>query len=1722
MVKKMSQRMTGQTLGNIGMSVFIFVSLLFLSSHAAGSTNVAPFYTSVTASSQYTAYGQLASKAVDGVVDGYPGDYTKEWATVGGKAGSWIRLDWSSAYTVDHVTLYDRPNLNDQVMSGTLLFSDGTSVPVGTLPNNGAALTVSFTSRSVTWVKFTVNSVSATTQNVGLAEIQVYGSSTGGGGNAPPVISSGPTASPSNITENETAQLSVTASDPDGDTLTYTWQPASGTISGSGATVTFHPPAVSADTVVHINLTVSDPGGLSATGYVDVVIRDLVQSKDSIMVIAAHPDDETLMGAGVIKRSLDRGDSVKVVVVTNGDYNGNGLGREAESKAALADRLGLNVNDIIFLGYPDKGLQSLYNDYPTTTDGSYTSHAGMTATYGAEGLGGYDFHSYKTGVAGNYNWATLMSDLQDILGRYRPSQIYTHSPADQHPDHRMTFTAVRDAVVSLMKSDPLFRPDEYITTIHNPVDYPFVDKWVKSTGTPQTQDGGAGDAGWPNPAFTGTLGNVTDMRKRFTPTLAFVELPHLYKTPYAWVDRLSLAVPAVMQDTNLANNLKYQMIDGYVSQRHTVGLIYAFGKNEEIFWKQGWARNIAMTATFTASSQSTASFQQATNVADGIPDGSPGNSQAEWVTLSEKANAWVKMAWPQSHTVNQIILYDRPNTNDQILSGTLTFSDGTNVVVAPTGGLPNSGQPYTVNLSPAKTITSVRFTVNTVSGTTTSTGLAEMQVMEVQAPVANHRPFFTRGPWAGVYTLAPSAITIISAPAYDADGDPLTYTWQSQLGASITGSGSTVTYQAPSSPAKDTITVTVTDGVNLPVSASFVITTSTVSNVAPLYSSVTASSQYTAYGQLASKAVDGVADGYPGDYTKEWATVGGKAGSWIRLDWSSAYTVDHVTLYDRPNLNDQVMSGTLLFSDGTSVPVGTLPNNGAALTVTFTPRSVTWVKFTVNSVSATTQNVGLAEMQVYGSSTGGGGNASPVISAGPTASPSNITENETAQLSVSASDPDGDSLTYTWQPASGTISGSGSTVTFNPPAVSADTVVRINLTVSDPGGLSATGYVNVTVRNVTGGTAVNVAPLYSSVTASSQYTAYGQLASKAVDGVVDGYPGDYTKEWATVGGKAGSWIRLDWSSAYTVDHVTLYDRPNLNDQVMSGTLLFSDGTSVSVGTLPNNGAALTVSFTPRSVTWVKFTVNSVSATTQNVGLAEIQIFASPSDQTILYQENFNSVSATGWSVVDSSAATHAPSIWSVVNGQYQESSGTRYSDDVGIFGQTADGYELTATYSRYDGGSYGPMDLRLQVRSTDIGVVGVLFGYQNNNNYYRLALSKRAGYRRLEKKVNGVFTPLAESTQSFTVGQWISLRVVMGNGVIVIFMDGKQVLAATDTSFSAGKIALWDSRNGPCQFDDITVLTLPAQPVIGLTAPAEYAVGGGTLNVEAELTDDTTNVGGVEFVLDEGAGGAQTQTDPSYPYTAQFNFAAAGTHEVRAYALDGSSQRISGVGSVDVNPGIGVNGYYLVGFGDSITDGVLDDVATDDISLDGRNTSGGYEPVLNNLLTAYYSKPVTVVDEGYPENTTPQGWAKIATSLNRTQGSQTYLVMFGTNDALQSLAEPPGLDCYPGQSCYIGSYKEAMQGIIDAVISTSQDAYLAKVPPIIGNSTLNTVIQQFNRVLDQLVTDNAWTGLVYAGPDFYTYFTNNPGKMGPDHIHPNGAGYAAMGQLWRNSLAGNL
>ena len=70
--------------------------------------------------------------------------------------------------------LFDRPNGTDQITSATLTFSNGTQIPVGALPNDGSGLTVNVPNITTTTLTLTVNSVSPSTQNVGLAELEAF------------------------------------------------------------------------------------------------------------------------------------------------------------------------------------------------------------------------------------------------------------------------------------------------------------------------------------------------------------------------------------------------------------------------------------------------------------------------------------------------------------------------------------------------------------------------------------------------------------------------------------------------------------------------------------------------------------------------------------------------------------------------------------------------------------------------------------------------------------------------------------------------------------------------------------------------------------------------------------------------------------------------------------------------------------------------------------------------------------------------------------------------------------------------------------------------------------------------------------------------------------------------------------------------------------------------------------------------------------------------------------------------------------------------------------------------------------------------------------------------------------------------------------------------------------------------------------------------------------
>lgn len=529
--------------------------------------------------------------------------------------------------------------------------------------------------------------------------------------------------------------------------------------------------------------------------------------------------------------------------------------------------------------------------------------------------------------------------------------------------------------------------------------------------------------------------------------------------------------------------------------------------------------------------------------------------------------------------------------------------------------------------------------------------------------------------------------------------------------------------------------------------------------------------------------------------------------------------------------------------------------------------------------------------------------------------------------------------------------------------------------------------------------------------------------------------------------------------------------------------------------------------------------------------------------TLLLEENFNDGDAAGWTLIDNCPSSVAE--WSVQAGVLMQTNN--------CFGFTSEGV-APGTYQLSGSTLPGAIDIQVQLRSEDplldpvpsndssnlkFGTIGMLFGYQDANNYYRFELNALNGHRKLWRVQGGNFTELVTSPQSYTGDQWMNLRIIHQNGVILVFIDGTQVMAANDTTYSNGKIAFFCAANASCSFDNLAVLSAPDSPMPGLNLPdssspahasGEYFVTpGSTLDV-AGMTTIASGVGGMEFILDEGTGGELSQTDLVPPYSGQFSSLLPGEHTITAYLLDSSAVRLTAGTATTTMPNIGTSGIHLVAMGDSITFGLKDDIPGDDTSIDTRNTGGGYAPVLNDYLSSYNSgAPVTVINEGNSGELTSTAAGRIGFVLARTPAARAYLVGYGTNDSGGSLPLPSGLGLNPGDPGYTGSYKDYLQQFIDAIVpppplGAGKLVFFARIPPFLSNSTRNLTVQEYNQVIDEIVmqlkTDYPSSYPGYTPPDFHSYFTANQAEMSGDLIHPNGTGYQSMGRLWCEALNG--
>ena len=193
--------------------------------------------------------------------------------------------------------------------------------------------------------------------------------------------------------------------------------------------------------------------------------------QDRVLVLAPHPDDEVIGCGGVIQRAAAMGLPLRVVFLTYGDANEwsflvyrkrpvvmpkavRTMGEVRHNEAlAAAGALGVPAERLTFLGYPDFGVLSIWDEHWAASAPYRSLLTRVTAVPYADAL--------RPGAP--HKGEEVLRDLTAVLREFQPTKIFVSHPADHNPEHRALYLFTR---VALWDLEAEMKPELFPYWIH--------------------------------------------------------------------------------------------------------------------------------------------------------------------------------------------------------------------------------------------------------------------------------------------------------------------------------------------------------------------------------------------------------------------------------------------------------------------------------------------------------------------------------------------------------------------------------------------------------------------------------------------------------------------------------------------------------------------------------------------------------------------------------------------------------------------------------------------------------------------------------------------------------------------------------------------------------------------------------------------------------------------------------------------------------------------------------------------------------------------------------------------------------------------------------------------------------------------------------------------------------------------------------------------------------
>lgn len=436
----------------------------------------------------------------------------------------------------------------------------------------------------------------------------------------------------------------------------------------------------------------------------------------TIMIFAAHQDDEANMANAVMYSHAKRGDDVYAVIGFGSDVPGNtkdsyGLGRLKESERNL-EKLGIPKGHIIYLGYQaiDMHVAQTKQNMKLNEDGAMLRTDGVTPyyTYSHEAEGFKSYHFTKYGEECLASETNLVSDIEDIIKDYQPQEIYVTN-YDTHSEHMLMASMVDKAFGNIM-SNSKFK--DYCPRYYQSMSYQTA--WATHNEDFLT-------AKSPSDESRNFLESTTRIRPR--------------NTTFEWNDRVRFPVEEEMSMPDIEKNISAQ------------AYIYGFGKRvynppngtwmlgcingDQVFWERD-TRNLAYYADVTVSSNpddaskvnnfATYYMPMTSFLAGNHPRPDIDCSEYKWSPEDSDESKTIRLTFETPQSIGSVKLYDDYRSENQITSGELLFSDGSSISV---GELKNQGGATVITFEGKEQIEWVEFKIDSYVGTA---GLTEFEV----------------------------------------------------------------------------------------------------------------------------------------------------------------------------------------------------------------------------------------------------------------------------------------------------------------------------------------------------------------------------------------------------------------------------------------------------------------------------------------------------------------------------------------------------------------------------------------------------------------------------------------------------------------------------------------------------------------------------------------------------------------------------------------------------------------------------------------------------------------------------------------------------------------------------------------------------------------------------------------------------------------------------------